>query len=114
MFKNCYKRKNEDSSRSSNSIRSNQSGDSEPADGETLCSESESDEEDSDTSLSGLMQVIITYYTVLIYYVLAGFIVNSGEEEVIGDNDGDDEADDLLGLGRKRTRLVRNKLASNI
>jgi hypothetical protein len=113
MFKNCYKRKNEDSSRSSNSIRSNQSGDSEPADGETLCSESESDEEDSDTSLSGLMQVIITYYTVLIYYVLAGFIVNSGEEEVIGDNDGDDEADDLLGLGRKRTRLVRNKLAGN-
>ncbi len=60
------------------------------------------------------MQVIITYYTVLIYYILAGFIVNSGEEEVIGDNDGDDEADDLLGLGRKRKRLVRNKLASNI
>jgi hypothetical protein len=108
-------KKEEDSSRSSNSIiRSNQSGDSEPADGETLCSESESDEEDSDTSLSGLMQVIITYYTVLIYYILAGFIVNSGEEEVIGDNDGDDEADDLLGLGRKRKRLVRNKLASNI
>ena len=25
----------------------------------------------------------------------------------MGDNDGDDEADDLLGLGRKRTRLVR-------
>ena len=68
MFKNCYKSKNEDSSRSSNSNRSNQSGDSEPADGETLCSESESDEEDSDTSLSGLIQVI-TYYAVLIYSI---------------------------------------------
>ena len=68
MFKNCYKSKNEDSSRSSNSNRSNQSGDSEPADGETLCSESESDEEDSDTSLSGLIEVI-TYYAVLIYSI---------------------------------------------
>jgi hypothetical protein len=45
---------------------------------------------------------------------LTGFIVNSGEEAEMGDNDGDDEADDLLGLGRKRTRLVRNKLASNV
>jgi hypothetical protein len=65
MFKNCFKSKNEDSSRSSNSNRSNKSGDSEPADGKTLCSESESDEEDSDTSLSGLIQVI-TYHAVLI------------------------------------------------
>jgi hypothetical protein len=47
-------------------------------------------------------------------YLLTGFIVNSGEEAEMGDNDGDDEADDLLGLGRKRTRLVRNKLASNV
>ena len=39
-----------------------------------------------------------------------GFIVNSGEEEVIADNYGDDEADDL-GIGGKRKRLVRNKLA---
>ena len=39
-----------------------------------------------------------------------GFIVNSGEEEVIADNYGDDEADDL-GIGKKRKRLVRNKLA---
>ena len=68
MFRNRYKSKNEDSSRSSNSNRSNQSGDSEPADGETLCSESESDEEDSDTSLSGLIEVI-TYYAVLIYSI---------------------------------------------
>ncbi len=40
-------------------------------------------------------------------YLLTGFIVNSGEEAEMGDNDGDDEADDLLGLGRKRTRIVR-------
>ena len=39
-----------------------------------------------------------------------GFIVNSGEEEVIADNYGDDEADDL-GIGGKRKKLVRNKLA---
>ena len=41
-----------------------------------------------------------------------GFIVNSGEEEVIADNYGDDEADDL-GIGGKRKRLVRNKLAGS-
>ena len=39
-----------------------------------------------------------------------GFIVNSGEEEVIADNYGDDEADDL-GIGGTRKKLVRNKLA---
>jgi hypothetical protein len=37
-----------------------------------------------------------------------GFIVNSGEEEVIADNYGDDEADDL-GIRGKRKKLVRNK-----
>ena len=41
-----------------------------------------------------------------------GFIVNSGEEEVIANNYGDDEDDDL-GIGGKRKRLVRNKLAGN-
>ena len=38
--------------------------------------------------------------------------MNSGEEEeVIDDNDGDDEADEL-GLGRKRKRLLRNNPAA--
>ena len=40
-----------------------------------------------------------------------GFIVNSGEEEVIADNYGDDEADDHMGIGGTRKKLVRNKLA---
>ena len=44
------------------------------------------------------------------YLFTIGFIVNSGEEEVIADNYGDDEADDL-GIGGKRKKLVRNKLA---
>ena len=38
--------------------------------------------------------------------------MHSGDEEEIGDNDGDDEGDDL-GIGKKRKRLVRNKLAGN-
>jgi len=38
--------------------------------------------------------------------------VHSGDEEEIGDNDGDDEGDNL-GIGKKRKRLMRNKLAGN-
>lgn len=56
-----------------------------------------------------LIQVIILR-TIINRLLIVGFIVNSGEEEVIVDNDGDDEADDI-GLKRKRKRLVRNKLA---
>ncbi len=59
MFKHI-KDNHEDSSTSSKNNRSSRSGDSEPADGETLCSESESDEEDCDTSLSGNTSLTIT------------------------------------------------------
>ena len=38
--------------------------------------------------------------------------MHSGDEEEIGDNDGDDEGDNL-GIGKKRKRLMRNKLAGN-
>ncbi len=38
--------------------------------------------------------------------------MHSGDEEEIGDNDSDDKGDDL-GIGKKRKRLVRNKLAGN-
>ena len=111
MFKHI-KDNQEDSSTSSNSNRSSRSGDSEPADGETLCSESESDDDDCDTSLSGFTFLTIILVQCITVVFTTGFIVRSGDEEEIGDNDGDDEVDDL-GIGRKRKRLVRNKLAGN-
>ena len=49
MFKHNFNDNHEDSSRSSNSNRSSRLEDSKLADGETLCSESEFDEEDCDT-----------------------------------------------------------------
>ena len=66
-----------------------------------------------------MTRIVILHYQLTIILVQCitvvfsiGFIVRSGDEKEIGDNDGDDEVDDL-GIGRKRKRLVRNKLAGN-
>jgi len=99
MFKHI-KDNREDSSTGSKSDSSSRSGDSEPADGETLCSESESDEEDCDTSLSGFTSLTTILIRSINLLYTTEFIVHSGDEKVICDNDGDDEVDDLR-IGRK-------------
>ena len=41
-----------------------------PKNGETLCSESDSDEEDSDTSLSGFLLLLTTMITIILINVM--------------------------------------------
>ena len=71
-----------------------------------LCSESESDEEDCDTSLSGFTSLTIILVQCINLVFTTGFIVHSGDEEEIGDNDGDDEFVDDMGKGRKEMEAL--------